>query len=68
MSAISVLTFPTIFAFRQACRDRVCGHAETHVPVIRTPMVSARWTVETNSDGTRRLVEQWSVNRQKDVQ
>jgi hypothetical protein len=30
--------------------------------------VTARWTVEINSDGTRRLVERWSVNRQKDGQ
>jgi hypothetical protein len=68
MSAINVLTFPRIFDFPQACCDRVCGHAETHVPVIRTPIVSARWTVEINSDGTRRLVERWSVNRQRDRQ
>ena len=63
MSAINALIFPTIFAFPQACCDRVCGHAETHVPIIRTPVVSAQWTVETNNDGTRRLVERWEVNR-----
>jgi hypothetical protein len=68
MSAINVLTFPSIFDFQQACCDCVCGHAETHVPVMRAPVVSARWTAETNSDGTRRLVERWSVNPQKDGQ
>jgi hypothetical protein len=51
MSAINVLSFPEIFDFPQACCEYVCGHGETHVPVIRTPIVSARWTVETNSDG-----------------
>ena len=65
MSAINVLTFPKVFAFPQACSDCVCGHAETHVPVMRTPVVSARWTVETNFDGTRRLVERWSINRRE---
>jgi hypothetical protein len=63
MSAINVLSFPKIFDFPQACCDCVCGHAEAYVPVIRTPFVSARWTVETNGDGTRRLIERWSINR-----
>ena len=65
MSAINLLGFPTIFDVPQACCDCVCGHDETHVPVLRTPIVRAQWTVETNSDGIRRLVECWSVNRQK---
>jgi|HubBroStandDraft_6_1064221.scaffolds.fasta_scaffold1687142_2 hypothetical protein len=68
MSAINVLTFPRIFVIPQACCDCVRDHAETHIPVTRTPIVTARWTVEINSDGTRRLVERWSVNRQKDGQ
>jgi hypothetical protein len=63
MSAINVLNFPSIFVFSQARCDRVRGQEEMHVPVIRTPIVSARWIVEINSDGTRRLVEHWSVNR-----
>jgi hypothetical protein len=68
MSAINVLTFPTIFDFPQAFCGCVCSHPETHIPVIRTPIVSARWAVEINGDGTRRLVEHWSVNPQKDGQ
>ena len=67
MSAINVLAFPRIFFTPKTCCDCVCGHAETHVPVIRAPIVSARWTVEIDRNGTRRLVERWSVN-QKDVQ
>jgi len=62
MSAINVLNFPSIFMLPQTCCGCVRGHAETRVPVIRAPIVSARWTVEINSDGTRRLVERWSVN------
>lgn len=65
MSAINVLTFPRMFAFPQACCDCVCGHAETHVPVMRDPAVSAQWTLETNADGTQRLVERWSVTQPK---
>jgi len=68
MSAINILTFPKFYCFPQVCCDRVCGHDETHVAVLRTPIVSAGWTVEINRDGTRRLVERWSVNRQKDGQ
>jgi len=68
MSAINVLTFPRVFDLPQVCCEWVCGHAETHVPVMRAPIVSARWAVEINSDGTRRLVESWSVNPQKDGQ
>ena len=63
MSATNVLTFPAMLVIPQTCCDCVCGHAEMHVPIIRTPIVSARWTAEIDSDGTRRLVERWSVNR-----
>ena len=63
MSAINVFTFTGIFDIPQAFCDCVCGAAETHVPVMRSPIVSARWIVELNSDGSRRLVERWTVNR-----
>ena len=65
MSAINELTFPSIFAFPHTCCECVRERVDTHVPVMRVPYVSARWTVETNSDGTRRLVERWSVNQQE---
>jgi len=65
MSAINELTFPTIFAFPHTCCECVRERVDTYVPVMRVPHVSARWTVETNSDGTRRLVERWSVNQQE---
>ena len=64
MSAINVLTFPGTFVLPQTCCEGVRGQVEMHVPVIRTPIVSARWTVEINSDGTRQLVERWSLNAQ----
>jgi len=63
MSAINVLGFSKIFDFPQACCGRVCGHAETHVPVMRAPIVSARWTVEIDGDGTQRLIERWLLNK-----
>ncbi len=63
MAAISVLTFPSIFALPRTCCESVRHHADTHVPIARVPVVSARWTMETNGDGTRRLVERWSFNR-----
>jgi hypothetical protein len=45
MSAINVLTFPRIFVIPQACCDCVRDHAETHIPVTRTPIVTARWAL-----------------------
>jgi hypothetical protein len=63
MSAINVLTFPDIVVFSRACCECVRERAETHVPVLRAPMVSARWTVEITDDGTRRLVQRWSINQ-----
>ncbi|MGA2902487.1 MAG: hypothetical protein ABSD98_01540 [Candidatus Korobacteraceae bacterium] len=65
MSAINVLTFPSILVSPQTCCECVRDHADTHVPVTRAPVVSGRWTVETNGDGTRRLVERWSINQPK---
>ncbi len=64
MSAINVLAFPDIFISSHTCCECVREHADTHVPVTPVPVVSARWAVETNSDGTRQLVERWSVNQQ----
>ena len=52
MSAINVLTFPGTLVLSQTCCEGVCGYVEMHVPVIRNPIVSVRWTVEINSDGT----------------
>ena len=63
MSAINALTLLGAFVLLQTCCEGDCGHGEMHVPVTRTPIVSARWTVEINSDGTRRLVAHWFVNQ-----
>jgi len=68
MAAINVLTFPGIVALPQTCCACVCDHADTYVPVIRAPVVSARWSVETNDDGSRRLIERWSINLQRQNQ
>jgi hypothetical protein len=65
MSAINVLTFPNILVLPQTCCECVRDHANTYVPVTRVPVVSGRWAVETNGDGTRRLVERWSINQPK---
>ena len=64
MLAIKILTFSEIFNDPQACCDRVCGHAASHGLVMRASLVSARWTLEIDSDGTRRLLERWSANQQ----
>jgi len=68
MSAINALTLSHIaFCSRADCdcvRDWVRDRADTHVPVTRVPVVSARWTMETNGDGSRRLVERWSINQE----
>ena len=65
MSAINVPAFRGNLFLPETCCEGDCGHVEMHVPVIRTPIVSARWTVEINSDGTRRLVARWSLNQQE---
>jgi hypothetical protein len=62
MSAINVLTLSNVAFLPRTCRECVRDHADTHVPVTRVPIVSARWSVETNDDGSRRLVERWAIN------
>jgi hypothetical protein len=64
MAVVNILTLPDIFALPRAGCECVCERADTHVPMVRIPVVSARWTVETNGDGSRRLVEHWCVNQQ----
>jgi hypothetical protein len=64
MSAVNALTFADIVSSPTWC-DSIYDQAETHVPCNRVPVVSARWTMEDNGDGTRTLVERWSTNQQK---
>lgn len=41
-----------------------CVHADTTCTMsARVPVVSPKWTVETQSDGTERLVQRWVVMR-----
>ena len=65
MSAINVLTLPNIFVPSYTCCECVCDRAETQSLLTREPVVSARWMVEIDRNGTRRLVERWSIKRQK---
>jgi hypothetical protein len=39
--------------------------AEEAVRQTHDPVVTARWTMETNPDGTRRLVRHWFKNETK---
>jgi hypothetical protein len=63
VSAINVLTLSNVALLPQTCCECVRDYADTYVPVPRVPVVSARWSLEINSDGTRRLIESWSVNQ-----
>jgi len=63
MSAINALTVFNIALLPQTCSECVTDHADTHVPVTRIPVVSARWKLELNPDGSCRLMERWSINQ-----
>ena len=65
MSAINTFAFQNVmFLPRTGCAC-ACVFAEETVRQTHEPVVTARWTVETNPDGTRRLVRHWFKNATK---
>ena len=65
MSAINTFAFQNVmFLPRTGCACG-CMLAEEAVRQTLEPVVTARWTMETNSDGTRRLVRHWFKNETK---
>ena len=64
MSANGTFAFQNVIVFphtRRACAC-ACVFAEDSVRQMHEPVVTARWTIETSQDGTRRLVRHWFEN------
>jgi len=65
MSAINTFAFQNlVFLPRPGCAC-TCVFAEETVRQTHEPVVTARWTMETNPDGTKRLVRHWFKNETK---
>ena len=65
MSAINTFAFQNIMFLPRTGCAYACVFAEETVRQTREPVVTSRWTVETNLDGTRRLVRHWFKNETK---
>lgn len=64
MSAINTFAFQNLMIARTRSAS-MCVFTEETVRQTHEPVVTARWTVETNPDGTRRLVRHWFKNETK---
>ena len=62
MSAINTFDFQNVMFLPRTAYACACMFAEETVPHTHAPVVTARWTMETNPDGTRRLVRHWFKN------
>ena len=62
MSAINTFAFQNVMFLPRTGYACACMFAEETVPQTHEPGVTARWTMETNPDGTRRLVRHWFKN------
>ena len=65
MSAINTFAFQKVMFLPRTGHAGACMFGEETVPHTHAPVVTARWTMETNSDGTRRLVRHWFKNETK---
>ena len=59
MSAINTFAFQNVLFLPRTGCAYLCRFAEETVRQRHEPAVTARWTMETNPDGTRRLVRHW---------
>lgn len=65
MSAINTFAFQNVMFLPRTGYACACMFAEGTVRQRHEPVVTARWTMETNPDGTRRLVRHWFKNETK---
>ena len=65
MSAINTFAFQNLMLIPRTRSASMCVFTEESVRQTHEPVVTARWTVETNPDGTRRLVRHWFKNETK---
>ena len=59
MSTINTFAFQNAMFLPRTGYACACMFAEETFQQTHEPAVTARWTVETNPDGTRRLVRHW---------
>jgi len=65
MSAINTFAFQNLMLTAHPRCACTCVFAELTVRQRHEPVVTARWRVETNPDGTRRIVRHWFKNGTK---
>jgi len=62
MSAINTFAFQNVIGFSRTRRACAWVFAEQTLQPTQEPVVTARWTVETDQNGARRLVRHWFSN------
>ena len=62
MSAINLIALENVLIFPRPACACVCPVEATAILPLASPLVSRRWVVEINIDGTRRLVARWFKN------
>ena len=62
MSAINTFAFQNLMLIPRTRCACTCMFGEETVRQTNEPVVTARWTMETNPDGTKRLVWHWFKN------
>ena len=65
MSAINTFAFQNVMLLPRTGSACACMFAEETARQTLEPVVTARWTMETDPDGTRRLVCHWFKNETK---
>jgi hypothetical protein len=65
MSAINTFAFQNLMISPRTGCACACLFAEETAQQTREPVVTARWTMETSPDGTRRLARHWYKNETK---
>jgi len=62
MSVITTFAFHHIFLTPRTSRECVSIFAQDTIQQSVAPKLTATWGVETDKDGTRRLVRRWFTN------